>query len=307
MKRPGTPLLFVLSNQPSPQQKNTAPPYGLPTPPNFPALPTTYYPTRVTFSFYSQPTAAPSWRKTPPLPTPLSHSPKLSHPSHHLLPDPVDSLILLPPNQPPSQRSGATPPGGTSRALNFPTLPSTYCPTQVTFSFYSRPTAPYPAEKHRPTRWPPRAPKLSHPSHHLLPDPIGPLFLCPVQAPPPLSGKHRPTRWPPRTPKLSHPSHHLLPDPVASLFYVPPNPTPSQEKYRSTRWPPRTPKLPRPPQHLLPNPVASFFLFPANRPLPSRKTPPLPTPLSHSPKLPYPSIILAADLANPHPFPCPPG
>ena len=129
--------------------------------------------------------------------------------------------------QPPPPPSGKHRPArqGLPAPSNFPTLPTTYCPIRVTPSFYSRPTAPYPAEKHRPTRWPPRAPKLSHPSHHLLPDPIGPLFLCPVQAPPPLSGKHRPARQ-----GLPAPSNFptlpttYCPTRATSSFYVPPNP-----------------------------------------------------------------------------------
>lgn len=220
MKRPGTPLLFILSNQPSPQQKNTAPPYGLPTPPNFPALPTTYYPTRVTFSFYSQPTAAPSWRKTPPLPTPLSHSPKLSHPSHHLLPGPVDSLILLPPNQPPSQQRIPPRPTGPPRAPNFPALPPSQRPTLLLSR--DRPTStPQRKTPPRPTR-PPRTPEFPRPPQHLLPNPGDFLFLFPTNRPhPSRKTPPRPT-GPPHAPKLS-PSQHLLPDPGDSLFLFPTN------------------------------------------------------------------------------------
>lgn len=230
MKRPGTPLLFILSNQPSPQQKNTAPPYGLPTPPNFPALPTTYYPTRVTFSFYSQPTAAPSWRKTPPLPTPLSHSPELPRcPSER--PCPLLYLYVHP--TPPSKKhhSSRRP---SPRPQTFP-LPASIARPGCLPHFTPAQPASFPAERCRPTRCPSPHPQTSLPFPTSTARPGCLLLFIPGQPPPPSEKTPPRPTGPPRTPKLSHPSQHLLPGPSNFLFLFPTNRPPPGGKHRPAR------------------------------------------------------------------------
>lgn len=101
MKRPGTPLLFILSNQPPPQQKNTAPPdTSFPltqTLPPFP--PPTTHPGCLLLFIPGQP--PPPSEKTPPRLTGPPRTLKLSYPSHHLLPDPSNFLFLCPTQPPP--------------------------------------------------------------------------------------------------------------------------------------------------------------------------------------------------------------
>ena len=278
---PPTPHLRISPAQRSDQKRpSPAPARGFLCPQISPPPPMKRPGTPLLFILSNQP--PPQQKNTAP-PDETSPPPKLPHPSQHLLPNPGDFLFLFPTNRRPSP-SGAVPPHPVPLPApsNFPTLPNIYSPARLPPSFYSRPTVPYPAEKHRPTRWPPRAPKLSHPSHHLLPDPIGPLFLCPVQAPPPLSGKHRPTRWPPRTPKLPRPSHHLLPDPGDFLFLFPTNrrPPPGGKHHPSRHlFPthPNSPTLPTtycptrltPSFYSRPTPTSSFYI--STRHPPSRK------------------------------------
>lgn len=110
-------------------------------------------------------------------------------------------------------------------------------------------------------------PKLPHPSHHLLPDPIGPLFLCPAQpsssqqknTAPPDKISPRPRTSPPFPPPTTRPGclPHFTPAQPASF---------PAERCRPSRWaspPPQ--KLSYPSQRLLPNPATlPFFYVPSN-------------------------------------------
>ena len=231
--------------------------------PNFPASPPATPSPHLFF-------LVPPQQKTPPHPV-ASPCPKLPRPPQHLLPDPGDSLFLFLANRPLPSRKTPPHPMASPHPQTFPPFPTSIAQPGCLSLFIPGQS---PSSQRENTSPPDRAsprPKTSRPSHHLLPDPVDSLFLCPA---------HPPT----------------------SSFYIPTRQPPQQKTPPRLTGPPRTPKLPHPPQHLLPDPVASLFLCLANRSQQKTIAPP------HTPKLPrYPSERPSPFLLYVHPTAAPPG
>lgn len=111
-----------MPGQPPPlSAESTAPPGGLPSLPNFPTLPTTYYPPRLPPSFYSHPTASLPSRAVPSLLVPLSYSPELPRcPSERSSP----FFFSICPPATLSQRENTSPPNRASPRPEFPPFPT---------------------------------------------------------------------------------------------------------------------------------------------------------------------------------------